>query len=114
MSRPFEPCQACPVHEERELRAFLADVDRLPVGPLVNASLNDVLERMRRLRTAEKHEVNERHDQLLRSLDSLVQRVRTEDTVERLALARQAERDGRDRQQEQDEAWWFAQAGAAA
>lgn|GEM_PF-2850064 len=114
MNRPPEICATCPVHEEAALRAFLGGIERLPVGPVVNALRNDVYDRARRLREAPIEHLNESHDAFLQAVDRLIQEAAKSSTVERMALASEAEKAGRERQQELDESWVFAQAGAAA
>lgn len=105
MKRPVELCPACPVHEEARQRALMRDVERLPVDRLVDAYRSDVYQRVRRLIPRDCGPLdNQRHEELLHSIDRLIQEAARSSTVERAVLAREAEREGMERQQEQDDA----------
>lgn len=94
-SQTAQPCPTC--LEERELRAFLAEhAERLPVGLLVEARRLDLYAEVMSFRRAGKAELAAASDAVLRAIDALIVEASRSSTVERMTLAREAERQGLD------------------
>jgi hypothetical protein len=101
---PGPVCPSC--EEERSLRAFLSEVERLPVHPVTDAVRNSVIEAGRRLRVLHPDDrtgTHEANEAFLRAVDGLVQRAQSEGVVERLSALESARREAADRSTREDE-----------